>query len=148
MGEAATAPHCRGNGRTGGEPPRAAYQRPFSNHRTKGFCSCTRGYVHKAESSIFTQVRTGKIGLADFLHGIGVPEATSPACACGHERETARHTTVFCPEYRATRNQLLIDGGLDFKRLLTEKEGVSKLARWWIRSGRLNQLRLANELIR
>ena len=104
--------------------------------------------LHKAESSIFTQVRTGKIGLADFLHGIGVPEVASPACACGHERETARHTTVFCPEYRATRNQLLIDGGLDFKRLLTEKEGVSKLARWWIRSGRLNQFRLANELIR
>jgi hypothetical protein len=51
-------------------------------------------------------------------------------------------------EYRVTRNQLLIDGGLDFKRLLTEKEGVSKLARWWIRSGRLNQFRLANELIK
>jgi hypothetical protein len=45
-------------------------------------------------------------------------------------------------------NQLLIDGGLDFKRLLTEKEGVSKLARWWIRSGRINQFRLANELIK
>ena len=83
--------------------------------------------LHKAESSIFTQVHTGKIGLADFLHGIGVPEATSPTCACGHERETAHHITVFCPEYRATRNQLLIDGGLDFKRLLTEKERVSKL---------------------
>jgi hypothetical protein len=30
--------------------------------------------LHKAESSIFTQVRTGKIGRADFLHGIGLPE--------------------------------------------------------------------------
>jgi hypothetical protein len=73
--------------------------------------------LHKAENSIFTQVRTGKIGLADFLHRIGVPEATSPACACGYERETARHTTVFCPRYRATRNQLLIDGRLDFNYL-------------------------------
>jgi len=52
--------------------------------------------------------------------------------ACGYERETARHTTVFCPRYRATRNQLLIDDRLDFKRLLTGKEGVSKLTRWWI----------------
>jgi len=76
-----------------------------------------------------------------------VPEATT-ACACGYERETARHTTVFCPRYRATRNQLLIDGRLDFKRLLTEKEGVSKLTRWWIRSGKLNQFQLANELIK
>ena len=54
--------------------------------------------LHKAESSIFTQVHTGKIGLADFLHGIGVPEARSPARTCGHERETASHITVFCPE--------------------------------------------------
>jgi hypothetical protein len=52
------------------------------------------------------------------------------------------------PGVPGTRNQLLIDGGLDFKRLLTEKEGVSKLAKWWIRSGRLNQFRLANELIK
>ena len=96
--------------------------------------------LHKAESSIFTQIRR----LADFLQ---VPEATT-ACACGYERETARHTTVFCPRYRATRNQLLIDGRLDFKRLLTAKEGVSKLTRWWIRSGKLNQFQLANELIK
>jgi hypothetical protein len=37
------------------------------------------------------QGQEGKIGLADFLHGIGVPEVTSPACACGYERE--RHST-------------------------------------------------------
>jgi hypothetical protein len=27
--------------------------------------------LHKVESSIFTQIRTGKIGLADFVHGLG-----------------------------------------------------------------------------
>jgi hypothetical protein len=44
--------------------------------------------------------------------------------------------------------QLLINDRLDFRRLLTEKEGVSKLKRWWIRNGRLEQFQLVNELIR
>jgi hypothetical protein len=81
--------------------------------------------LHKAESlsSIFTQIRTGKIGLADFLHRIGVPEATSPACACGYERETARHLPKVSGHQKPAP---FIDGRLDFKRLLTEKEGVSK----------------------
>jgi hypothetical protein len=143
MGEAATAPRKQLQGEV--ESRRAQHIRGHSAP-DKRVLLLHEG-LHKAESSIFTQIRTGKIGLADFLHRIAVPEATT-ACACGYERETARHTTVFCPRYRATRNQLLIDGRLDFKRLLTEKEGVSKLTRWWLRSGKLNQFQLANELIK
>ena len=103
--------------------------------------------LHKAESSILTQIRTGKIGLADFLHGIGVPEVTSPACACDFGRETAQHVTVFCPRYQATRNQLLLNNRMNYRRLLTEKERVAKLSRWWMRNGRLEQFRLAKELL-
>jgi hypothetical protein len=71
-----------------------------------------------------------------------IPSALDDTCYC------LIYNKVHGPRYRATRNQLLIDGRLDFKRLLTEKEGVSKLTRWWIRSGKLNQFQLANELIK
>jgi hypothetical protein len=64
-------------------------------------------------------------------------------------KEKQRATPLsFAQGIGPARNQLHIDGRLDFKRLLTEKEGVSKLTRWWIRSGKLNKFQLANELIK
>ena len=51
----------------------------------------------KAESSLATQIRTGKIGLADFLYRRRVPSVTSPACPCGWYRQTAKHVIMFCP---------------------------------------------------
>ena len=36
-----------------------------------------------AQSSILTQVRTGKIGLAAFLCKCWVPDFPTPACSCG-----------------------------------------------------------------
>jgi hypothetical protein len=56
--------------------------------------------------------------------------------------------TIFCPKHQEARNQLRLNGTLDFRRLLTEKEGVAKITRWWIRRGILNQFKLAKELIR
>ena len=48
--------------------------------------------LRKAESSMLIQVRTGKIGLWDFLFQQRVPEAATPLCSCScTERETAEH---------------------------------------------------------
>jgi hypothetical protein len=52
--------------------------------------------------------------------------------------------TIFWPRYRDTRDQLELNGTPDFRRLLTEKEGI---ARWWLRRGILNQFKLVKELI-
>jgi hypothetical protein len=93
------------------------------------------------------QLRTGKIGLRDFLFNIGVPEVTSAACSCGYERETPRHITVFCPRYKDAREQLRTNGHLDFREPLTTVEGVRKVIRWWLRRRVLEQFRLAEELI-
>ena len=103
--------------------------------------------LHKAESSVLTQLRTGKIGLADFLHKAGVPEVESTECSCGQGRETPRHITVFCPRYRDARKELRVGGHVDFNELLTTAEGVRKVTRWWIKRGILEQFRLASELI-
>ena len=37
----------------------------------------------KPQSSLLTQIRTGKISLAGFLHTRRVPNFKSPACPCG-----------------------------------------------------------------
>jgi hypothetical protein len=45
-----------------------------------------------------------KIGLADFWHRCQeVPEAVSPACACGFEREMAQYVTLFCPRLQGCK---------------------------------------------
>ena len=60
----------------------------------------------KAQSSILTQVRTGKIGLAAFLCKRRVPSFPTPACSCGAQWETARHVVVACPRLLRARYSL------------------------------------------
>jgi hypothetical protein len=103
--------------------------------------------LHKAESSIFVQLRTGKIGLADFLHKANVPGYDTPQCPCGQARETPAHITIFCARFQRLRRELLMNGRLDFGSLLSTKEGVRRISRWWLRRGILGQFRVANQLI-
>ena len=53
----------------------------------------------KAERLSAAQIRTAKIGLADFIHRQRVPTATTPACSCGWPRQTVKHRNIFCPLY-------------------------------------------------
>ena len=53
----------------------------------------------KPHSSLLTQIRTGKIGLAAFLHQCRVPGFESPACPCGWQWETAKHIILDCPRF-------------------------------------------------
>ncbi|EAQ91345.1 hypothetical protein CHGG_03280 [Chaetomium globosum CBS 148.51] len=52
--------------------------------------------LSKAKSSLLIRIRTGAIGLRDFLFTRGVPEVLTPACECGEGRETAEHLVVWC----------------------------------------------------
>ena len=60
----------------------------------------------KAQSSILTQVRTGKIGLAAFLCKRWVPGFPTLACSCGAQWEIARHVVVACPHLLHARCSL------------------------------------------
>ena len=53
--------------------------------------------LSKAQSSILTQMRTGKIGLATFLCRRQVPGFPTPAFCCGAQWETAKHVVLECP---------------------------------------------------
>lgn len=106
--------------------------------------------LKKAESSMLTQIRTGRIGLACFLNKARVPEFPSPMCQCGQAEETASHIIAFCPRFSEQRRQLTDQSGdrLHVKALVDSAEGAKRLVRWFLRLRILAQFYLAEELLR
>ena len=55
--------------------------------------------LYKHESSLLTQIRTGKIGLRAFLFERGVPSIATLQCRCSSRApETVVHLVLDCPE--------------------------------------------------
>jgi hypothetical protein len=105
--------------------------------------------LHKAESLVITQIRTGRIGLAAFLNKARVPEFPSPACQCGQAYETAKHIIAECPRFAEARRSLTEPGSnqVDVKSLVSKADRVQGLARWFLRLRILPQFHLAEELL-
>jgi hypothetical protein len=105
--------------------------------------------LHKAESAVITQIRTGRIGLAAFLNQARVPGVESPACQCGWARETAAHIIAHCPRFAGARHQIADPhtGQVNIKSLTSSLEGVRRLAKWFIQLQILPQFNLAEELL-
>jgi hypothetical protein len=105
--------------------------------------------LQKAESSVITQIRTGRIGLAAFLNKARVPAFPSPVCPCGQARETATHVIMHCERFAGRRWKLLNPrtGQLDVKGLVSKPESVALLAKWFIQLRILPQYSLAEELL-
>jgi hypothetical protein len=105
--------------------------------------------LHKAESTVITQIRTGRIGLAAFLNRARVPGVESPACQCGWAKKTAAHVIAHCPWFTGARHQIADPhtGWVDIKCLTSSPEGVHRLARWFIQLQLLPQFNLAEELL-
>lgn len=68
--------------------------------------------LRKAESSLAVQMRTGKIGLAAFLHARKVPRVL-----------------MFCPEKDGRREMLKAADTNDYKKLLSTNAGLRASAK-------------------
>jgi hypothetical protein len=109
--------------------------------------------LSKAESSLLIQVRTGDIGLRDFLFKRGVPGVLTPHCECGEGRETAEHLVVWClaPPLALRWKRTEIRTRRDFYSVLQgDSPPAARLMRrilgWLMDSGRLPMYGLARKL--
>ena len=76
---------------------------------TKKILTVHRG-ASRWQSSLITQLRTGKIGLASFLHSQNVPGVRDGKCSlCKREDQTVGHVLLRCPAVQAQRNQMWRD---------------------------------------
>jgi len=108
----------------------------------------------KAESSLLVQIRTGVIGLKEFLFRIGTRGVATPYCTCGTGKETVEHLVIWCPNPPGPRpwNTSDIRSKKDLHQALHggDKGNDMSLARaivgWLLRSGILPEYRLAAKL--
>lgn len=98
----------------------------------------------KAKSSLATQVRTEKIGLADFLYRRRVPTVTPPACSCGWYRQMARHIFMFCPLYDV-RGREAIGPPANYHKLVSTAQTLNSVTSRLVKTGLLAQCSVAPE---
>lgn len=108
--------------------------------------------LRKSESSLVTQLRTGKIGLKAFLWQRSVPGVASPRCQCGTEWETPEHLALRCPELSEQRATLRARLGRsmrtrrDFEEATAQAGTARILARWFKGLGKLSEYKTAAEV--
>ena len=93
----------------------------------------------KAESALTIQIRSEKIGLADFLFRRHVPNVLTPNCPCGWPKQTAKHVIMFC-KLNSNRQSMLRCIGTNNYRLITDSSRAMKLVTAWLmKTGLLTQ---------
>ena len=122
--------------------PSIAQSVPLSKKRLK-----IHTQLKKAESALTTQIRTGKIGLADFLYKQRVPSVTSPACSCGRHRQTPEHVIMFCRLIDNREQMFRAAGTSDYQQLTESSKTLKILTAWLMKRGLLNQFSLASTLL-
>ena len=118
----------------------AAQAEPLSKKRLK-----VHEKLSKAESTLTTQIRTEKIGFADFLHKRKVPGVDSPRCPCGWHRQTAKHVIMFCRLMNNRADMLQAAGSNDYTWLMQSSKAMKTITRWLMKHSLLAQFSLASE---
>ena len=105
-----------------------------------------RAGLSKAQSSVLTQVRTGKIGLAAFLCKRRVPDFPTSACSCGAQWETAKHVVMNCPRLQRARRSLYAAASTtDYQVMASHPRPAAALTAWILRHGVLLPFSWAQE---
>jgi hypothetical protein len=109
--------------------------------------------LSRAQSSLLVQIRTGAIGLRDFLFKRGVPEVLTPSCECGEGRETVEHLVMWCLAPPLTRRweRAEVRTRRDFYSVIqgispTAARLTGRILGWLMDSGRLPMYNLARRL--
>jgi hypothetical protein len=106
--------------------------------------------LRKHESSLLTQARTGRIGLASFLFTRGVPEVNTPICRCGEGKEDIYHIVLWCPRFETQRAELSTGRPIRTRRDLDiatdRKRSAREIIRWVLDLGILEQYKLTEKL--
>ena len=99
--------------------------------------------LKKDESSVLTQMRTGCIEFAPFLHDMRVPNVESARRRSDTDAETVRHIVEECP----LEDREGLGNAPNLCRLLNDKKGTRSIKNWFINIRRLDQFDLARELM-
>jgi hypothetical protein len=79
--------------------------------------------LYKHQASVLMQVRTGCVGMADFLFQRHVPDVPTPLYSCGKAPETPEHVLLHCNEIaekRKTMRQRVAPIALQIRRNLAQ----------------------------
>ena len=118
--------------------PTPAQESPLDRKRLK-----IHAGLAKAESALAVQVRTGKIGLADFLHRRKVPGIESPACPCGAPRQTPEHVILECGLHEGRPALLTRVNANSYREITGSAKALRVMTEWLMKTGVLTQFTLA-----
>ncbi|OHE93878.1 zinc knuckle [Colletotrichum orchidophilum] len=88
--------------------------------------------LSKRQSALLVQMRTGKIGLQDFLFNRRVPGTTSANCTCREGRQTVSHILLRCRRFRQLRRQEFetLPGRHNLRIILNKRKAAAKAIRF------------------
>lgn len=96
--------------------------------------------LKKHESSLLTQLRTGKIGFNHFLYERKVPGIESPRCECTQDDMTVEHVLLECPQWTTERRELIDPlRTTDLRKILSKRKGCRAAIKMVLRTKLLGQ---------
>lgn len=120
-----------------------AYLRRIQPHRNPMAMDKFKGLTRPL-CALLIQIRTGKIGLNDFLFSVN--KAESDRCNCPETpKQTAVHVLTTCPNWNQLREETLWAGtaNRDMKTFLNEPTTARRAAMFMAKTGLLGQLGIA-----